>query len=189
MNKETNVCNTIQQILKNCLIPKIQNSKGLLQFAKRRNNFEGWLKLELIDSFINNKFEALPEFSTKNIKNEEKIIDIKLNINQNDVLIELKTFCTNYDQNDENKIKINITDRIESVIKDIDKLKNIPNCKYMFILFVVLHTKDDDKKWIKHLDKIKNKATLCYTCCIKLKNCTKEIEGVIYLFFVNKMVA
>ena len=90
------------------LIQRIQASKGLGVFAKRRAKFEGWLKVELIDILCKNGVDGVvPEAG-------------RIDVSFDDVAIELKTVNTNYRDGIAENLVRPITKNIRGVIKDID---------------------------------------------------------------------
>ena len=90
--------NELEKIIVSGLKPKLESNKGLSIFARERSKFEGWLKVELIESFTKHFDEKIiyPEKSIKELTS--KFYDNKSNKVKNfdifispDWLIELIT--------------------------------------------------------------------------------------------------
>ena len=156
----------LENILDKLTNRKIKN-KGLGIFALERAKFEGWLKVEIIDLLIKDERNAKPEIDNIDIVYDE--------INA----IELKMVNTSYNYNEldvEPKTRP-ITDNINSIIKDICKLKKT-NYENKFIIFIVFPlSKKNYKFWNRHKEKIENND-------IKLKckkfNSSNGVPGVLY---------
>lgn len=146
------------------LEPILENHLGLFIFAKERAKFEGWLKVELCN-IISKKY--------KNVVPENKRVDITFS----DWAIELKTVNTNYRYKDVKNKTRPITLNINNILEDIQKLKKskFKNKGILFIVFplsLVIH-----KRWLKHLNRIKEKISDIKFCSIHFKN---KISAVIY---------
>ena len=100
----------LSKIIFSGLKPKLQKSKALAIFARERNKFEGWLKVEVC--------EILSSKGFKDVVPERNRIDVTFE----NWAIELKTPSTNYDRND--KSSRPITDKIESIIKEKRHIKH-----------------------------------------------------------------
>jgi hypothetical protein len=128
----------------NALIKKIQATRGLTGFAKRRAKFEGWLKVEIIDALINNEYaEALPEVDR-----------IDVTIEKLSVAIELKTINTNYRYENVDILTRPIKDNIDGIIRDIKQLRINDKYDHKFIVFIAFPTEHNKPKWQEHLSKI-----------------------------------
>ncbi|EDM24610.1 hypothetical protein CMTB2_03803 [Caminibacter mediatlanticus TB-2] len=113
---------------------KINNKKGLEVFAIHRAKFEGWLKVEICDILLSFTQEVKVEYG----KNGKKI-DIFFKYNKCGYYIELKTINTSYKCNYVVRKNKPITNNLESVINDINKLKNLKNGnKYIFFIVFLL---------------------------------------------------
>jgi len=145
------------------LIRKITNNKGLSIFAAERSKFEGWFKVELIDTLLKNEKKAKPEID---------LIDIVFK----DTAIELKTINTNYRFDDVKDKHRPITKNINSVLKDISDLEK-KELKNKFVVFIVFPLSLDEAKWNQHISKIENKLT--ELVCEKFKF-NKGIPAAIY---------
>lgn len=123
------------------LISKIQANIGLNQFVLERSKFEGWLKVELIDTLCKNQIVAKPEVN-------------RIDVSFKNTAIELKTINTNYRlDNVANKTRP-ITKNINGVLKDIWDLKKQP-IENKFVIFIVFPLDAQSKKWKIHLEKIR----------------------------------
>jgi len=133
------------ELTSNDLIRKIENNNGLSVFAAERSKFEGWFKVELIDTLLKNEIKAKPEID---------LIDIVFK----DTAIELKTINTNYRFADvENKHRP-ITKNIKGVLKDISDLEK-KQIKNKFVIFIVFPLRLSERKWSQHISKIENELT------------------------------
>jgi len=95
------------------IIQKIESHRGISEFIKNLSKFEGWLKVEIVDSAIKLKCtEVIPE---------KNWIDITFKHESKNYAIELKTINTNYQKKYSRKIRP-ITKNIEGIIKDINDL-------------------------------------------------------------------
>ena len=151
----------LKSIITISILDKIKSSFSLAVFASKRSRFEGWLKVEIINSLILNGKNASPEVD-------------RVDIVFDNVGIELKTINTNNKSNGKP-----ITCNIKSIINDIDKL-NKSNFKYKFIVFIVYPINHNNNFWQKHLNKIVKKTKECLHTEFYFKNGT---PGVIY--FLN----
>jgi len=117
----------LQNIIQNSLIPKIQNKNGLKPFLQKKRKFEGWLKVELIDS--------LYEETNNNILPEENRIDISI---AQEWALELKVLTSSFGR----LKRRNNSKNIENVRKDLKKLQkdrysNYKNKGVVFIAFPI----------------------------------------------------
>lgn len=153
------------------LVRRIQSSKGLALFAKRRAKFEGWLKVELIDILMKNGIEdVLPEAG---------LIDVSFG----KVAIELKTVNTNYRDGIAKNLTRPITKNIEDVIEDItnhrgNKSSKFP-CKY--IIFIVFPLNELNAGWKGHLQKIEiGLGGPCHPRYFTFDGTDKSVSGCLY---------
>ena len=131
------------------------NNKDLLEIAfKQRAKFEGWLKFEIAKEF---------QTSGKDTKVEYPTAKGHVDIFADNCLIELKTPNTSYNHPDLESKTRPITDNVNSIISDVDKLRKISEdtCYDLFIAFVMFPIdKDEDKntksKYIEHVNRIEN---------------------------------
>ena len=164
----------LQQCLVEKLVPIISTNNGLLFFARKRSKFEGWLKVELCSIFKDDHPE--PEWEH---------FDIKLD----DWIIELKTVNTNYVSNQcVNNSGRPITDNINSIIKDIEKLQkriDIKNCYrgVIFIAFPFDQSNLNHESWQKHIARIQERLNL--SPAIQFQFYNTQIYGQIYLGWLN----
>lgn len=129
----------------NELIDKIKANNGLCQFAIERSKFEGWLKVELIDTLLKNKIVAKPEID-------------KIDVSFQNTAIELKTINTNY-RFDYVKNKARpITKNIKGILKDISDLKG-KKIKNRFVIFIVFPVEVQMLKWTFHINKIEKELS------------------------------
>ncbi|MEE9442688.1 MAG: hypothetical protein V3V99_08470 [candidate division Zixibacteria bacterium] len=157
----------INALIANAIIKKIKGNFGLSIFARERAKFEGWLKVEIIDSLGVNFNSVVPE------KN-------RIDVCFEDWAIELKTINTNYGyENVKNKNRP-ITKNIEGILADIDKLKRIKT-KNKAVVFIVFPCTADNKKWKNHLAKIKPDLRDLIETEFCFKN---KIPGVLYFGLV-----
>ena len=131
------------------------NNKDLLEIAfKQRAKFEGWLKFEIAKKF---------QESGKDTKVEYSIAKGHVDLFADNCLIELKTPNTSYTCEGVDPKTRPITDNVNSIISDVDKLRKISEdtCYDLFIAFVMFPIdKDEDKntksKYIEHVNRIEN---------------------------------
>lgn len=134
---------TIFQLL--CTI--LQGNSSLLKIAiAQRAKFEGWLKFELA-----HELKKLFYYDTRV---EEPVSGFHIDIHSNQSLIELKTPNTSYKTKGCVNRTCTITDNINSIIDDINKLNTIVPGAYnngyiAFVLFPV-----DKVKHVNHVNKV-----------------------------------
>jgi len=134
------------------LIGRIQASKGLGVFAKRRAKFEGWLKVELIDILLKNGIQ--------NVVPEAGLVDVSFG----NVAIELKTVNTNYRDGIADDLIRPITMNVKDIIEDIRHHRGVKSEKFAFkyIVFIVFPLGEEQRGWQAHLNKIQD--ALCNEC-------------------------
>ena len=155
----------IAKIIINEIIPRIENHNGLQIFAAERARFEPWLKVEFVDIFMNYFKMVLPE---------QDWIDIVLD---KETYIELKTVVTNYSyENVKNKTRP-ITNQIDSVVADINKLQKLKNISKIVVVIVYPCTHNKLNWQEHHLKKISMQMKTYIYKDFKFKN---GIPGVIY---------
>ena len=135
------IADTIESIL--------SNNQDLLEIAfKQRAKFEGWLKFEIAKEF---------QKSGKATKVEYPIAKGHVDLFADNCLIELKTPNTSYNHPDLESKTRPITDNVNSIISDVDKLRKISEvpCYDLFIAFVMFPI-DTNKKYMGHVNKIEN---------------------------------
>lgn len=134
------------ELLKKKFIPILESKQALGIYTERRQQFEGWVQVELID--LLKEYRPIPEKDN---------IDITID---NEWAIEIKVVSTNYQAfyNDVYGYRLhiprgarNITDQKLSIINDIEKLhqfsNNYNNCAILLIVFPLL---DNNLKWMRH---------------------------------------
>lgn len=135
------IADTIESIL--------LNNKDLLEIAfKQRAKFEGWLKFEIAKEF---------QTSGKDTKVEYPTAKGHVDIFADNCLIELKTPNTSYNHPDLESKTRPITDNVNSIISDVDKLRNITEgLSYDSFIAFVMFPIDTNKKYMGHVNKIEN---------------------------------
>ena len=133
---------TILQLL--CEILK-RNASLLTIAITQRAKFEGWLKFELAHELKKKYIDT---------RVEEPVSGFHIDIHSNQSLIELKTPNTSYRMKGCVNRTCTITDNINSIIDDINKLSTIVPGVYnngyiAFVLFPV-----DKVKYVNHVNKV-----------------------------------
>ncbi|MBU3907346.1 MAG: hypothetical protein KKA64_03790 [Nanoarchaeota archaeon] len=142
----------LNEIIKD-IIRKIESHRGISEFIKNISKFEGWLKVEIVDSAIKlGCTEVIPE---------KERIDITFKHKSLSYAIELKTINTNYQQDYTRKIRP-ITKNIDGIIKDIHDLRKNNDYDSKYVLFIVfpLDLESNKNLWENHLNKITNLTQL-----------------------------
>ncbi len=150
------------------IIPKIENHRGLSVFARERAKFEGWLKVELVDSLYELFSDVTPEKD-------------RVDICFRDWALELKTINTNIRYpNVKNKTRP-ITKNTKGVIDDIEKLKHVKvsNKAVVFIVFPIIA---DNKNWKIQLDRIESHLTDLLATPFRFR---ENIPGMLYFGVVE----
>ncbi len=137
--------NELLELTADDLIKKIGSNSGLNQFAIEKSKFEGWLKVELIDSLANKGYIAKPEID-------------RIDISFQDIAIELKTINTNYRYHYVKNKTRPITKNISGVLKDITDLKR-KEIKDRFVVFIVFPVDKFKSEWLYHIEKIKKELS------------------------------
>lgn len=144
------------------IINKISEKRGLNPFAKGRSKFEGWLKVELIDTMIDS-----------NVKPEVKLIDVS----NDNIAIELKSVNTSYKYNNVDDGFRPVTYNIDSVLADIRSLKQ-KSFDDKFVVFTVFPLNPEHKAWKKyHIHRIQSEVEELVFERFKFNN---GVDGVIY---------
>ena len=141
------IADTIKKIL--------SKNQDLLEIAfRQRAKFEGWLKFEIAKEF---------QKSGKDTKVEYPIAKGHVDLFADNCLIELKTPNTSYNHPDLESKTRPITDNVNSIISDVDKLRNITeglsyDSFIAFVMFPIDKDKDEDKnttsKYMEHVNRI-----------------------------------
>jgi hypothetical protein len=157
----------LSQFIFRSVIPKLENNDGLPIFAQERAKFEGWLKVELCATISKYSREIVPE---------ENRIDVTFD----NWAIELKTVNTNIRYNNVKNKHRPITNNIQGIIDDIEKLRSTTyaNKGILFVAFPILH---DNKDWRNQIQKVANLSKKLNFREFKFKN---EIPGVLYFALV-----
>ncbi|MCZ7356976.1 MAG: hypothetical protein O8C66_16055 [Candidatus Methanoperedens sp.] len=159
--------NKLTKVIFDEIKPKIECSLGLSIFAKERAKFEGWLKVELCNSLLKYFKDIIPEKD-------------RVDITFENWAIELKTVNTNIRyKNVKNKTRP-ITDNIQGVVNDIEKLKSMDyaNKAILFVVFPITH---DNENWQIQLQRI---STSVREISYINFNFEAEIPGVIYFCLI-----
>lgn len=116
--------------------------------SNARVSCEGWLKVELAHAFVNcvPPVDVIPELDNT---------DLFLKSGEQEVLVELKTFPTNYGQSGKP-----ITNFIAGVIKDLQKLtqKRTPAQIGLAVWMAYPIPEPKPDQWCTHVHKVKNEA-------------------------------
>jgi hypothetical protein len=153
------------------LVKRIQASKGLAVFAKRRAKFEGWLKVELIDILLKN--------GVKDVVPEAGLVDVSFG----EVAIELKTVNTNYRDGIADNLIRPITKNVEDVIEDIKNHRGTKSIKfiYKYIIFIVFPLSKKNTGWNTHLQKIeKDLGETCHARYFTFDGTEESVSGCLY---------
>lgn len=157
------IADTIKKIL--------SKNQDLLEIAfRQRAKFEGWLKFEIAKEFqksgkdtkveypIADLFadKVLPELY-RNTEVERLIQRGHVDLFAENCLIELKTPNTSYTCEGVDPKTRPITDNVNSIISDVDKLRNITEgLSYDSFIAFVMFPIDTNKKYMGHVNKIEN---------------------------------
>ena len=135
------IADTIKKIL--------SKNQDLLEIAfRQRAKFEGWLKFEIAKEF---------QESGKDTKVEYPIAKGHVDLFADNCLIELKTPNTSYTCKGVDPKTRPITDNVNSIISDVDKLRNITEgLSYDSFIAFVMFPIDTNKKYMGHVNKIEN---------------------------------
>ena len=136
----------------------------MTSFAKRRSKFEGWLKVEIIDTLHRKGFNALPEIN-------------RIDVSFEDVAIELKTINTNIRYDNVINLTRPITKNTNGVIDDIKSLR-VNNYKDKFVVFIVFPIEHNNQYWQTQLQRIINNLTEILNRQFSFQN---NIPAVIYI--------
>jgi len=155
-------------IVWNSLVPKLEGNLGLSVFARERSKFEGWLKVELIESFSHRGVDVVPERD-------------RVDVSVGSWAIELKTVNTNYRyQGAKNKHRP-ITKNIDGIVKDIQELRRArrPDKAVVFVVFPLRSTHKD---WTHHILKIKGELSELRNVSFAFRN---GLPGVVYVGLIK----
>lgn len=131
------------------IVSILSDNEDLLEIAfRQRAKFEGWLKFEIAKEF---------QKSGKATKVEYPIAKGHVDLFADNCLIELKTPNTSYTCEGVDPKTRPITDNVNSIISDIDKLRNITEgLSYDSFIAFVMFPIDTNKKYMGHVNKIEN---------------------------------
>lgn len=150
------------------VVPKLKGNLGLSVFARERSKFEGWLKVELIESFCRIATDVVPERD-------------RVDISVDSWAIELKTVNTNYRYTGARNKGKTITNNIDGVVKDIRQLRRakLPD---RAVVFVVFPLEPSHWRWAQHLAKINQGLSDLKSVSFTFAN---GLPGVIYVGLVK----
>ena len=150
------------------LIPWLQTNLGISASVKYRSKFEGAFKIALLEKLHLIGLDAVPELNR---------VDITWNEDGNLTLLELKTVNTNF--NYENCIKTTrpITNNINDILIDINKLKNL-NSSESYISFISFPCSNNDRNWAYHFERIKKHFSRYHEIEFLFAN---QVPGIIYV--------
>ena len=131
------------------IVSILSDNEDLLEIAfRQRAKFEGWLKFEIAKEF---------QKSGKDTKVEYPIAKGHVDLFADNCLIELKTPNTSYNHPDLESKTRPITDNVNSIISDVDKLRNITEgLSYDSFIAFVMFPIDKNKKYMGHVNRIEN---------------------------------
>ncbi len=121
---------------------RIKNHAGLAICASERAKFEGWLKVELCDILSSHFNDVQPEGQ-------------RFDVVFGDWAIELKTPNTNYRYDSVKNKHRPITNNIDGILEDIEKLRSAP-FKNKAVLFVAFPVESSNPNWQAHLIRLQN---------------------------------
>ena len=142
---------------------RIESEPGLAYFVTERLQFEGWLKVVVVTEInsVTAKLEQNANDVFARVEYElgtRKRIDIFV---PNIIAVELKVIATNYAANCVKRKSKNITNQIDSLISDLEKLQafrdrghNEPIASFG----VVFPLSPDNSQWLEHINRVKQSA-------------------------------
>jgi hypothetical protein len=150
---------------------KLESSQGLSVFVRERKRFEGWIKVELCEILSKRFGDVVPE---------DKDIDVTFD----DWAVELKPVTTNYVYAGVKTKTKNITNNIDDIVSDIEKLRasTTTNKAVLFVAFPLDHTKPE---WKPHLKRISQHLRELKHENVRFQG---NIPGTIYLGLVQSIL-
>jgi hypothetical protein len=126
------------------IVPKMQRHQGLAVFARNRSKFEGWLKVELVDSLSRHFDDVQPEHNRVDVTFDSWVVELKTpntNIRFPNVFNRARPIALN----------------VKNIISDVSKLRRlrVPN---RAIVFVAFPTRHNNPRWQKQLLKISRRG-------------------------------
>ena len=155
------------------VIDVIEHHHGLGTFAKLRSKFEGWFKVELINTLIINGFKAI---------SERDRIDVTIG---EEWAIELKTMNTNYRCAGALKKHRPVTKNINGIIKDIDDLKSETKYANKAVIFIVFPF-ENMVKWSEHQKKIQVNLKKNTLKKYEFQFYGNEVKGCLFYGFISE---
>lgn len=145
-------------------VPKMEKHDGLSVFARERAKFEGWFKVELLDTLYSHFADVTPEKGRVDICFE-------------DWAIELKTVNTNIRYSGV-KIKTRpITKNTAGVVADVDKLRMI-QVDNRAVVFVVFPIQAENEDWAVQQSRIEERLQKLFVHQFSFAN---DIPGILCL--------
>ncbi len=152
-------------VVEKCFLQVIRGNRGVAEFAAHRAGFEGWMKAELCGAFAGMGHFTMPEENTTDLV-------------VSGWRLELKTVPTNYSHTGAVIKTKNITNSVDAVIADIDKLNTVPHPNNA-VLFVAYPLRHEQEEWQQiHLPKIAKKLGKLHYAEFTFWN---SIPGVLYI--------
>ena len=146
---------------------KLECHKGLSFFAKERAKFEGWLKVEIIDSLSKLSDNIIPEYN-------------RIDVCFENWSIELKTINTNIRYEGVKNKTRPITKNTLGVIKDIHDLRS-KKLNKKAVLFIVFPIEHNNPNWQIQFERIKKELEEITFSSFNFNN---GINGMIYFGLV-----
>ena len=168
----------MEKLLNSAIESILNNNKGTVSIAiQQRAKFEGWLKFELAHELKKNYADTVVEYYFPSI-------NAHVDIYSNQSLIELKTPNTSYKVNGCINATRPITDNVNGIIGDIQKLSSISSKALYaggYIAFVMFPL-DPKSTYQQHVNKIKHNIKTG-----KIVETKITINGVDLLIFTAKV--
>lgn len=140
----------MEKLLNYMICSILKEKEEIVHIAmKQRSRFEGWLKLELAHSLSEYFGDVEIECSREN-----SLVDIYAGGS----LVELKTPNTNYRVDNVGTKTRPITNNIDSIIKDINKLQGLSNQSEPHYIAFVMFPIDSDGAYKVHVNRIKSQC-------------------------------
>lgn len=139
----------MEKLIREGIVEIIEKHERLLQIpVKQKAKFEGWLKLEIANHLEKIGAENVEVESIATYRRDR--YDISFFYSNEPYRIELKTPNTNWEINGINSSSRPITQNIQSIIDDAEKL----NSKSGIVAFVLFPIPENDDRWVKYLNRI-----------------------------------
>jgi hypothetical protein len=146
----------LDKFIRNIIISILKDNKSLLRIPLRqRAKFEDWLKFELAH-YLEQKGMRSVEVESKGSSWTGGRTDITFFQDEEPYSLELKTANTSWKIKGVNSGGRPITQNIQSIIKDAEKLDS----KNGIVAFVLFPIPIGDMRWISYLDRISKKTDI-----------------------------